>query len=228
MRRGHTPWSRFLTGLDRRARLFAALLAAVGGYVDGAGFLMTGGYFVSFMSGNSTRLGVGLFRAAAEAGFAASLVAAFVGGVVAGASLRRLVSRSPQSAILITLAVLLALSGYMASSGFHTAAAVVLAAAMGAENTIFADGGEVRLGLTYMTGTLVKVGKGLAAEVFGEARLRWAAPLMLWLSLVMGAAAGAAAFARLGPIALWLAAAMVALLVPLSSTVFRLQPTAAD
>lgn len=31
-----------------------------GGYVDAVGFMMTGGFFVSFMSGNSTRLAVGL------------------------------------------------------------------------------------------------------------------------------------------------------------------------
>ncbi|MBC7166956.1 DUF1275 family protein, partial [Phenylobacterium sp.] len=75
--------------LDRRARLFAIVLAAAAGYVDAAGFLMTGGFFVSFMSGNSTRLGVGLFRGAEEALIAGGLIAAFVSGVVIGGVLRR-------------------------------------------------------------------------------------------------------------------------------------------
>jgi uncharacterized membrane protein YoaK (UPF0700 family) len=188
---------------------------------------MTGGYFVSFMSGNSTRLGVGLFRAAAEAGFAASLVLGFVLGVVAGGSSRRLIQRNPEAAILAMLAALLTTCGYVASLGFYAGAAVLLAAAMGAENTIFAEAGEVRFGLTYMTGTLVRVGKGLVAEVFGEAHLRWAPHLLLWLSLVLGAALGAAAYGRLGPTAIWMAAAAVALLAPLSPGLLRIHKAAA-
>ena len=36
----------------------ACALSALAGYVDGIGFIHLGGLFVSFMSGNSTRLGV--------------------------------------------------------------------------------------------------------------------------------------------------------------------------
>ena len=41
-------------------RLFAALLSGLAGFVDAIGFIKLGGFFVSFMSGNSTRLAVAL------------------------------------------------------------------------------------------------------------------------------------------------------------------------
>lgn len=206
--------------LDRRARLFAVVLAATAGYVDAAGFLMTGGFFVSFMSGNSTRLGVGLFRGAEEAVLAGSLIAAFVAGVVAGGVLRRLVPARPQAAILAALALALGAGGLLAGHGAALAAALLLAAAMGAENLIFAQGGEVRVGLTYMTGALVKVGKGLAAAIFGEDRGPWLPDLMLWAGLVAGAAGGAVVYGRFGAPALWPAAGAMAMLAILSFRVF--------
>ncbi|RSY01673.1 DUF1275 domain-containing protein, partial [Sphingomonas koreensis] len=45
---------------DRNRRRFAVALAAMAGFVDAVGFLSADGYFVSFMSGNTTRLGVDL------------------------------------------------------------------------------------------------------------------------------------------------------------------------
>ncbi len=45
---------------SRRNIALACALSALAGYVDGIGFLHLGGLFVSFMSGNSTRMGVNL------------------------------------------------------------------------------------------------------------------------------------------------------------------------
>ena len=195
-------------------------MAAVAGYVDAVGFLITGGYFVSFMSGNSTRLGVGLLRGMDEALLAASLITSFIAGVVLGASLRRIRRRRPEPSILTLLAGLLALCGYLATHGLELPAALLLALAMGAENTIFAEGGEVRLGLTYMTGALVKIGKGIASTLFREEPYLWAPHLLLWLGLVAGGALGAALYNQLGATALWFAAGAVALMAPASLTIF--------
>ena len=70
---------------SRRNIALACALSALAGYVDGIGFLHLGGLFVSFMSGNSTRMGVSLAEAhwwhAAEA---LGLIVLFVAGAAAG------------------------------------------------------------------------------------------------------------------------------------------------
>jgi uncharacterized membrane protein YoaK (UPF0700 family) len=45
---------------SRRNIALACALSTLDGYVDGIDFLHLGGLFVSFMSGNSTRMGVSL------------------------------------------------------------------------------------------------------------------------------------------------------------------------
>ncbi|OYX90330.1 MAG: DUF1275 family protein, partial [Novosphingobium sp. 35-62-5] len=72
---------------DRPRRLFAIALAAMAGFIDAVGFLSADGYFVSFMSGNSTRLGVSLGTDPARAAMPAVLIAGFLGGVTGGALL---------------------------------------------------------------------------------------------------------------------------------------------
>jgi uncharacterized membrane protein YoaK (UPF0700 family) len=180
--------------------------------VDAIGFLLTGGFFVSFMSGNSTRLAVGMAEGASYAGLALALIAAFVAGVSTGALIGRKAGPRRGPAVLAFVAVLLALAAILAAFAPLPAAILVLAFAMGAENTVFAQDGEVRLGLTYMTGALVKLGKAITAALLGEDRFGWAPHLLLWLGLVAGAALGALAFGLLGPAALWIAAAAMAAL----------------
>ena len=188
--------------LDLRSRIFAACFSAVAGFVDVVGFLMTGGFFVSFMSGNSTRLGIGLSDGSATAAMAGGLILAFVTGVVLGASVGRLAKARKEPAILGFVTGLLALSAVMHGLGLGLLAAVPLALAMGGQNTVFADRGEVRVGLTYMTGTLVKLGKRLTASLWGGDRFGWVPYLLLWAGLLTGAILGAASFARFGPNAL--------------------------
>lgn len=180
--------------------------------MDAVGFMMTGGFFVSFMSGNSTRLAVGLVQNAAYAALALSLIVAFVTGVSVGAFVGRTANARRGVAVLILVSFLLAAAATLASFGADRLAILMLAMAMGAENTVFAEDGEVRIGLTYMTGTLVKLGKGITTALLGGDRVGWAPYFLLWLGLVAGAALGATAYLRLGPQALWWAAGSMALL----------------
>lgn len=215
------PWQvgreAHLKRYDRRARLFASALSAVAGYVDAIGFLMTGGYFVSFMSGNSTRLGVGLVEGSGQVALALGLVTAFVAGAAAGSGLGRAAEERRAVAVLMLVSVVLAAAALLAAVGPVWTVALPLAFAMGAENTVFAEDGEVRIGLTYMTGTLVKLGKHIAAALAGGDPLGWAPYLLLWLGLVAGAVLGAWAYAEFGTSALWSAAAAMAALTALAA-----------
>lgn len=188
---------------DRRARLLAIVLAALAGYVDALGFLGSGGFFVSFMSGNSTRLGVGLSANLVAAGFALALIATFLMGVVAAAIVKRKVKSADQrSAVLTLTATLLTLAALPVWPG-RFVGFLPIAAAMGAINLLFEVDGDVRIGLTYMTGTLVKLGHRIGDALTGGDRWAWAPYLALWTGLVTGGGLGGLAFMRFGTAALW-------------------------
>ena len=197
---------------EARHRMLAYSLAASAGYVDAIGFIASGGFFVSFMSGNTTRAGVGLPFGLAETGMALSLIAAFVGGTVAGSLLGRRGWRSRESAILLAIALVLTSACLLFSAGSAYPALLCTAAAMGAENTIFQEDGEVTIGLTYMTGTLVKSGQRIAAALAGGPRWDWVPFALMWGSLMLGSIAGAFAHFAFGIMALCGAAALFATL----------------
>ena len=75
-------------------RALAVYLSSITGFIDALGFLYLGGFFLSFMSGNTTRM----TAAAAEgawpvAGKAAGVMALFLVGVMIGALISRLAHR---------------------------------------------------------------------------------------------------------------------------------------
>jgi uncharacterized membrane protein YoaK (UPF0700 family) len=84
--------------------------------------------------------------------------------------------------------------------------------AMGAENMVFQRNGDVAFGLTYMTGTLVRIGQRLADALTGGPRWDWLPWLLLWAGLVTGGVVGALAWLRFSADALWIAAGLAAVL----------------
>ncbi len=195
--------------LDRHARLLALCLAALAGYVDAIGFIQVGGFFVSFMSGNSTRLAVGLMDHAADWMKAAGLLLAFFLGVISGSLLGRKIRRRHR-AVLALVSTILFLAALAGQAELLLLSALALAFAMGAENATFERDGEVLVGLTYMTGTFVKAGQRIAGAMLGEDRRAWMPHMMLWVALVGGAVAGAAMQTYFGALSLWCAVAVSA------------------
>lgn len=197
---------------SRAERTLATAASALAGFVDAIAFIALGGFFVSFMSGNTTRLAVDLASGTTAAAAAAGLIATFVIGVVAGSLLGRHFVARRRSAVLALVAALLAVAAGLSVAGAVEAAAVAMALAMGAENAVFETDGEVRIGLTYMTGTLVKLGQRLATALDGGDPLGWLPYFLLWLGLATGGFAGALTYAWIGTGGLWVAAGFAGVL----------------
>jgi uncharacterized membrane protein YoaK (UPF0700 family) len=194
----------------------ACLLSGVAGYVDGIGYIHLGGLFVSFMSGNSTRLGVSIVDADwSHASEAIGLIVLFIAGAAAGSLIAHVGGRHRRSLILLVETVLLAAAALVNRDDLAWLAVALIVVAMGLENAIFQVGGAGGLGLTYITGALVKAGQLIASALTGGPRWTWIPNLLLWAALVVGATLGAFAYGRYQLAAIWLAAAATLVLCAL-------------
>ena len=181
--------------------------------MDVVGFLHLGGYFISFMSGNSTKLAVNLAKQDTMAvALLAALLGLFVIGTIVGVLLRHLAPKSHAAfAVLAFVALLLALAALVYEAGLLFPAAALMTLAMGAENATFQRTlGDAPVGVTYMTGALVNIGQRLAHAMLGGPRWTWVPYFALWLGLMTGGVAGAFAFTAYGLKSLWFAACWAA------------------
>jgi len=213
--------------IGRPRQALAISLAGTAGFVDAVGFVSGGGYFVSFMSGNTTRLGVDLAHDARLAAVPAALIASFVAGVTAGQMLGARAGHRRKTAVLLLVAALLAAAGGLGMAGagrpplmltmlmlptLMLPTLMLVALAMGAMNMTFQREGQAALGLTYMTGALVKTGQAIGAALGGQRQTGWAGYAALWAALAGGAILGARAYAAFGPAVLLGAAGWAALM----------------
>ena len=201
---------------DPARQRLALGLAGLAGLVDATGFVVAGGYFTSFMSGNTTRMGVELVERPALALAPLGLIAAFLAGVIVGAVVgRRFAGRHKRVLLGLVAGVLTAGAGLLAA-GLPVLFLALSALAMGLANNVFVRDGEVTVGVTYMTGALVRFGQGAAARLAGVPMASTRGYGLLWSALALGAACGgglclaapvwAAGTAALAAITLWLLA----------------------
>ena len=129
----------------KRNILLACALSALAGYVDAIGFLHLGGLYVSFMSGNSTRMGVNLAQGQwINAAEAFGVIALFVIGAAAGSLmvLGKGVHRQPW--VLLVEALLLLAAGLAEAFGMPNVAVAAIELAMGAGERGVPDRGRRR------------------------------------------------------------------------------------
>lgn len=176
---------------DRSHQMLAIGVALLAGFVDAIGFIESGGFFVSFMTGNSTRFAVGVANGQQAALFAGAIIALFVTGVVLGSLLAARVKSARTFAILSLVTILLAVAMLLRLGGGEWQAVACLALAMGLVNAALEGKDGAVVGVTYMTGTLVQMGHKIANRMRGEGDGRWLHHFGLWAALVAGAIAGA-------------------------------------
>ena len=167
---------------------FVAALSVLAGMTDAIGFMATGD-FVSFMSGNTTRLAVSLGQG--EFGLVlriGAVLLAFVMGNALGVLIARKSGRRPWP-LLSIIAALLALASLLPSA-WQLPALIAAVAAMGMINTVVEEVNGLPIGLTYVTGALSRFGRGLGRALLGERRHGWRVQLIPWTGMFVGAIAG--------------------------------------
>jgi uncharacterized membrane protein YoaK (UPF0700 family) len=155
-----------------------------------------------------------------DAAAAAGIVCCFLAGVVSGGVIGARFEERRPAAVLLFIAALLALAALLRHSGILGPAIALLALAMGSANAVFERDGEVRFGVTYMTGSLVRVGNGIASVILGRDGNGWTGYLLLWLAFVAGAVTGALSFGSGNSATLWAASAAALVLALISLKLF--------
>ncbi|MGI4950277.1 MAG: YoaK family protein [Janthinobacterium lividum] len=201
----------------RWQRSLQVALSALAGFIDAIGFLMLGGIYVAFMSGSSTLMGIGAGTWNPDSiKLPAAVVGCFVAGVMLGTLVGGRLDRLRPMGVLLVVAGLLAAAAGLCRSGHVTGGGLLLAVAMGTENTVFNRPGVSGIGLTYMTGTLVRIGQRLGEAFSGGSWASAMPDVLLWLGMMVGAGLGVLAFHLLGLDGLWIGAGVVLVLAALA------------
>jgi len=182
---------------DGEARL-SWVLAALAGVLGATAYTHSEGYFVTFMTGNAQRAVLGYFRGDVVLSISAALlVVCFVAGVVIASVCRRhfWVAHPHGPTVLTTFSLMAATVVDVFDEGWEEAnldfgPILLVAFGIGALNTSFVKDGEVSVPLSYVTGTLVKMGQGIERHIAGGKAADWLGYFLLFASFALGAALG--------------------------------------
>lgn len=182
---------------DREARL-SWVLAVLAGLLGATAFTHSAGYFVTFMTGNAQRAVLGYFRDDALLSVTAGLLLlSFVAGVVVASVCRRYfwVAHPHGPTVLTTFSLIAATVVDVFDEGWEEnqldfPPIMLLTFGIGALNTSFVKDGEVSVPLSYVTGTVVKMGQGIERHLAGGNIADWLGYFLLFASFVIGATSG--------------------------------------
>jgi uncharacterized membrane protein YoaK (UPF0700 family) len=198
----------------------ATLLTMLAGFMDAVGFIPLGHLYLSFMSGNSTHLGMSLAGAHwADAQIAAAVVGAFVIGVCTGTVLADRFSTHFLRAVLSGELLVFCIAIALISGGHQRVALVLIAVGMGMQNTLHQVVAEADIGRGFITGNLFSLGQALARLPRNRAEFGLATQnAFSWMSFITGVIMGTSVFAGLGlSTSLTIAALILASLIVVTS-----------
>src|SRR5471030_108398 len=187
-----------------------ATLSVLAGMTDAIGF-MASGDFVSFMSGNTTRLAVAISDG--DLGLTVRLlilVATFIVGNALGIVVSRLGGRRALPLLLCIATLLCGAAAWPYDEQLPALLAAIIS--MGMLNAAVEEVNGLPVGLTYVTGALSRFGRGLGRWMLGERRNGWRVQLIPWVGMFVGAVIGAVLEHQLGLKALLVSGALAAVL----------------
>lgn len=174
------------------------MLAVLAGVLGATAFTHSAGYFVTFMTGNAQRAVLGYFRDDVWLSVTAGLllVCFLVGVVVASVCRRHFWVDHPHGPTVLTTFSLVAATaldiviGGWEGSQLDFLPIMLVVFGVGSLNTSFVKDGEVSVPLSYVTGTLVKMGQGIERHIAGGQAADWLGYFMLLASFILGATVG--------------------------------------
>ncbi|MBT9371572.1 YoaK family protein [Rhizobium sp. CSW-27] len=165
-------------------------ISFIAGMTDAIGLRLSGD-FVSFMTGNTTRAAIAMADGDLHHGFVLlAAIFTFVAGNALGIVVAHLVPRRIFG-VLACVSLLLALGAMMQAPALHLVRFYVVVLAMGMVNATVEHIEGLPIGLTYVTGALSRLGRGIGRFLMGDRQLDWSIQLVPWLGMVSGAIIGA-------------------------------------
>ncbi|MBP0614032.1 YoaK family protein [Jiella mangrovi] len=181
---------------------FVALLSFLAGMTDAIGYLRAGD-FLSFMSGNTTRLAIAIGEARGDAVLRlGAILAVFVAGNAAGVVVVRQTGERQWPLLMV---VTLVTSGVAAFAGANSSpfSLLPLVFAMGMLNAAVDNVAGHPVGLTYVTGALSRFGKGLGRFLCGERKPGFLVQMFPWVGMLAGAVTGVLLLHAFDEAAIW-------------------------
>jgi uncharacterized membrane protein YoaK (UPF0700 family) len=198
---------------ERTSFFLSLVIAAVAAYVDATGFLLYSGIYLSFMSGNSTRAAVLIARGDwQQLAPVIGVIPTFILGVTLGTMMHGLFKRQGQAIVFgtagIALGVVAALEIYGPSAGSKDTRLglfLMLAGTMGLLNSVVQRVEKISVALTFVTGTLVKLGTAIGRQMTnrgpgegGDQRETIVVLASMYFAFFLGAVCGGLAAALYG------------------------------
>lgn len=197
--------------------LLAVWLLVFAGFIDAIAFSALQGNFVAFMTGNTTIAALATATGEWELAVApAALLVLFFLGCVLGAVVVRFSRRSAHRTLMIVIAALTLVSAVLANTVSQTVGVSLMAIVGGMTSSALASNSDVKVGLSYVTGTLVKSAHDLVSGIGSRHPWAWLRSIRFWFVFAVGALLGGLAYHALHLASMWIALviAVVACLLP--------------